>query len=103
MGVAKFTTPTFKLVFTEQTLDLTTATNVYVTFQSGNYVLTKKGKDLDVKEKEIDVYLTQLETGSFGVGPVKIQANWTYGNGRRAASTESIYQISDNLLKEVVK
>ena len=103
MSIPQFTTPTFSLTFSEQTLDLTQATNVYVTFQSGDYVLTKTGSDLEVQAKQIDVYLSQSETSRFKPCMVKIQANWTTSTGDRAASNVVPYQISEQLLKRVVE
>ena len=103
MGVAQFTTPTFQLTFTKQGLDLTQAHNVYVTFTSGAYVMTKSGEDLDIGEKSIGVYLTQSETGKFKAGDLLIQANWTTLNGDRAASEKAKVEIDDNLLKRVVE
>ena len=104
MGVPQFTTPTFTLTFTEQGLDLTTqAMNVYVTFESGNYELTKSGESLDIGEKTISVFLEQEETGNFSPSlPLKIQANWTTLNGHRVASEVAMYDIDEQLLKGVI-
>lgn len=103
MSVPQYTTPTFTLTFSDQALDLTQASNVYVTFQSGNHILTKNGNDLTVQAKQIDVYLNQEETSHFNLGGVKIQANWTTYYGDRAASDVVTYQISEQLLKRVVE
>lgn len=103
MGVPQFTTPTFTLTFDEQGLDLTQAVNVYVTFRSGQYVLTKSGEDITVSEKTIAVYLTQEETSQFRVGSVEIQANWTTGGGGRVASETVRFKITEQLLKRVIE
>ena len=103
MGVPQFTTPTFTLTFTEQTLDLTQAANVYVTFKSGMYTLTKTGDALTVQAKSIGVHLTQKETAKFRGGRVKIQANWTTALGGRAASEVVQYDIDEQLLMAVVE
>lgn len=103
MSVPQFTTPTFTLTFSDNTLDLTQAENVYVTFKSRYAALTKSGEDLEIDEKTIGVYLDQEETGRLGMGDVRIQANWTLLNGRRAASEIVAYPISDQLLKGVVE
>ena len=103
MSVPQYTTPTFSLKFSEQDLDLTQASNVYVTFQSGDYTLTKTGDFLTVQAKQIDVYLSQEETSRFKPCMVKIQANWTTYYGDRAASNVVSYQISEQLLKRVVE
>lgn len=106
MSVAKYTTPTFVLTFNSQKfpeLDLTQANNVYVTIKSGVYVLTKTGVDLDVNKNDISVFLSQEETSNLQVGTMEIQANWTLGNGERAASEKCSLEITDNLLKQVVE
>ena len=101
MGIPQFTTPTFLLTFDEPGLNLTKANNVYVTFQSGRYKLTKTGASLDVGENTIGVHLTQEDTGNFYVGDVNIQANWTMENGDRFASEIVNWPISDQLLRSV--
>jgi len=101
MAIVRGTTPTFTLTFPD-TVDLTEADNVYVTFTSGDIVMTKTGTDLDVTAHEISVYLTQEETFSFGIGNIEIQANWTVNNGNRIASEIKNYAISRQLLNEVI-
>ena len=103
MGVPQYTTPTFTLTFTEQALDLTQAQNVYVTFRSGETLMTKSGADLTIAEKSIGVYLSQEETAKFKVGYVEIQANWTMAPNRRAASNIVRYPISGQLLMAVIE
>ena len=103
MSVPQWTTPTFTLTFKEPTLDLTGATNVYVTFHMGFYTLTKSGDNLVIGAKQIDVHLKQEETGHFGVGEVEIQANWTDSIGNRCASEITRVEISPQLLKKVVE
>lgn len=104
MGVPQFTTPSFTLEMTEEGLDLTTqARNVYVTFTSGNYELTKTGEDLVIGEKTIGILLSQDETGNFKTGNVKIQANWTTISGRRAGTDVVTYEITEQLLRRVIE
>lgn len=106
MSIPQYTTPTFRLVFTKQGLDLTQAHNVYVTFTSGRTEITKEGDSLEIGEKQIDVYLTQEETAKFMVGDVEIQANWTMQNGGRAdraASKIAKFEISKQLLRRVIE
>lgn len=101
MGIARATTPTFTLTFTEEALDLTQATNVYVTFEQDEVNFTKT--DLDVAEKQVDVYLSQEETLRFKVGVVNIQVNWTMANGRRACSDVKQVEITKQLLRQVIE
>lgn len=101
MGIARATTPTFTLTFTEEALDLTQATNVYVTFEQDEVNFTKT--DLDVAEKQVDVYLSQEDTLRFKVGVVNIQVNWTMANGRRACSYVKQVEITKQLLRQVIE
>lgn len=103
MAVAQYTTPTFLLVLDDDNLDLTQAHNVYVTFKSKAFSLTKAGEDLEIAQKQIGVYLAQAETGRFSVGSVEIQANWTTQAGDRAASDVAVYEIGKQLLQKVVE
>ena len=103
MSVARGTTPTYILTFEEESLDLTTANNVYVTFRKGAKVLTKTGDDIEVSEKQIEIYLNQKETLSFSTGEVKVQVNWTMAGGRRASSEVVNIVLSEQLLEKVVE
>ena len=103
MGVPQYTTPSFTLTFTDQELDLTQASGVYVTFKSGGNTLTKTGESLTVAAKQIDVHLTQQETAQFKVGDVEIQANWVMPSGDRAASDIVTCKIDRQLLTAVIE
>lgn len=102
MGVPSGTTPTLTLTFDSETLDLTAAENVYVTFSAKGETLTKTGADIAVSAQEIGVYLTQEETLGFSVGSVKIQVNWTYADGSRGASDVALFSFSEQLLRSVL-
>lgn len=103
MSVPQYTTPTFLFVLDEPGLDLTQASNVYVTFESGSSVeITKSGDDLEITETTIGVKLKQKETALFAVGDIEIQANWTTAAGDRAASEVVKFKITKQLLKEVI-
>ena len=105
MSVSRGTTPAFLLTFDDEELDLTMAYNVYVTFRSkgSTFTVTKSGDDIDVKDKEITVSLSQEETLRFSEGPVEIQVNWTNAFGDRYASEVETYGISKQLLNEVIE
>lgn len=103
MSVARGTTPTYILTFTEESLDLTEANNVYVTFRKGAKVLTKTGNDIDVYPKRVEIYLNQKETLAFSQGEVKVQVNWTLAQGRRAASAVKTIDLSEQLLEKVIE
>jgi len=100
MAIPRGVTPTFTLTF--EGIDLTQAIHVYVTFRGGA-TITKSDDDLTITATTISVYLTQAETLSLAKGTVSIQANWTYGDGSRAASTIVNYNFTDNLLPKVVE
>ena len=94
-----YTTPTF--IFTipasahvEQALD------VYFSIEQNDVKLTKH--NLDVVENVVSVYLRHEESGKFQKGKAKIQLNWVYVNGRRAAMKPKQIDVEDNLLREVI-
>ena len=103
MGVPQWTTPTLVLTFTEETLDLTAASSVYVTFKTARETFTKTGESLTVTAKTISIYLEQYETGAMGEGSVQIQVNWIDANGNRFASDVATVQITQQLLNKVIE
>lgn len=103
MSVPIGTTPTFTLTFSEQSgVDLTQATNVYVTFCSGSKTVTKTGEDLTITEKSVSVTLSQEETLPM-LYTVNIQVNWTTPDGKRLASEVIKCEMSMQLLMAVVE
>lgn len=102
MSIVRGTTPTFILQFPEE-VDLTSASNVYVTFCRYDKKVTKDSDDLVVEAHSISVYLSQEETLMLGTGVVEIQANWTFGSGSRAASKIATYEFTKQLLPEVLQ
>lgn len=102
MSTPRGATPTLTLTFTEPDLDLTQAVNVYVTFSDGRNTFTKTGDSLTVGVKQIDVRLEQSDTLGLSTGRIRVQANWTYAGGRRMASNISVYELTQQLLNEVV-
>ena len=102
--MVKYTTPTFSLTVPND-VDLTDATNVYVTFSANNNTFTKSGADITVTEHQVDVFFTQAESGSIPQGTLRIQLNWTYlqgGVAKRACSEIASVNVTPNLLSEVV-
>lgn len=105
MSFARGTTPTLSIKFSAEkypSLNLTEATNVIVTISSGTKRLSKKKDDLEVSEKQIDVFLSQQETLNFG-SDAKIQANWLTTNGKRAATKIIDMQIGAQLYEKVIE
>lgn len=95
------TTPTFVLTLPD-TVDLTEPSHFYFSLRQGHVKIEKTGSDLVIDGQTISVYLTQAETLTIMPGIVKIQLNWTYQNGSRAASEIVSVNVSENLLKEVL-
>lgn len=103
MSVPRGTTPTYTCTFSDESVDLTTATNVYVTFEQGKNNITKSGEDIIVSAKQVEVYMTQRDTLLFEDGTVKVQVNWTNAGGRRLSSSVKEVELSEQLLRRVVK
>lgn len=101
MSVPIGTTPTFTLTFSEE-IDLTQASNVYVTFCSGTKMVTKTGDDLTIEQRSVGVMLSQEETLSF-IPNVAIQVNWTTPDGKRIASEVVNYKFDPQLLMKVIE
>ena len=101
------TTPTITFNF-PNTIDMTEAEDVYVTFKNGksNYKLTKTIDDgIVVTEHTVVATLSQVETLKFLVGTTATQVNWTYneGNKKKRACTNIVdLTIKENLLNEVI-
>lgn len=103
--MTRYTTPTFSLTVPD-TVDLTEADNVYATFASSGYKVTKTGEEIEVTANQVDVYFSQAETGAIPAGTLRIKLNWTYQQGgkvKRACSTTGTIDVDDNLLNEVVE
>lgn len=101
------TTPTFTFTLPE-TVDLTEADSVYVTFAEMDETLiyTKTGEELSIEEHSVEVYLTQEETLALPDGRVKVQLNWLYEEGtllKRACSNIITIDANKNLLDEVLE
>ena len=99
----KGVTPTITLTFDDETLDLRLAETVIVSISN-----SKEGQrpileitDLDMGEKTISFDLTQEQTLAFP-SLCRIQANWTYSDGKRACSDIKKFSLSENLHCEVM-
>lgn len=105
------TTPTFKLLINDETLDLTQASGVYASFEQGTTEILKTGNDLTIScthgdtgnVNEVDVFLSQSETLSFKVGEILCQLNWTYANGERACTNIIRIKVGNNLIESVIE
>lgn len=94
----QYTTPTFVLTLPEG-VDLSLADEIIFSLRQGCLSIDKV---VTVDGQEVDVYLSQEETGQLKVGACEIQLNWKYSNGERACSKIKKIAIGNNLLKEVI-
>lgn len=104
------TTPTFTFTIKDDTVDLTEATNVYVTLRQGSKEITKTGDDLEIDARTVNVFLKQEESlGLIETVNAEVQINWTYidptdgATVRRAATKVKTIQITKQLLKRVIE
>lgn len=103
------TTPTFALTIKSETLDLTEAENIYVSFAQGKCMyLEKTGDAIELDgQRTVMVWLSQEDSLSLNERePLEIQVNWTYLDGnsnvRRAATKPKSVQVTKQLLKRVI-
>ena len=100
------TTPTFTLTVGDSELDLSQASNVYVTVTQGNKRVTKTGSALTISGNVVSCYLSQTETLAFKAGQAaEIQVNWIYTEGsatKRAATDPKQIIVGFQLLPEVL-
>lgn len=95
------TTPILTLTL-PNTIDLTTATEIYVTLSQGKNELTKTDVTLQ-SANVITVLLSQEETLMFNPnGFANVQVNWITNTGRRIATKIKSIRINPNLIPEVL-
>lgn len=105
--VSRGTTPTYRLILQDTTIDLAEANDVYVTFADGKYnkIIEKTGSDLYIDGNTVEIFLTQEETLKLPAGELLVQINWTYQEGtttKRAASQIVRTTSARNLKNEVI-
>lgn len=105
--VSRGTTPTYRLILQDTTIDLAEANDVYVTFADGKYnkIIEKTGADLYIDGNIVEIFLTQEETLKLPAGELLVQINWTYQEGtttKRAASQIVRTTSARNLKNEVI-
>lgn len=99
-------TPTYNFKLKDEyteSVDLTLANHVYVTFEQGKVELRKQDTDLGITSTTITLHLTQKETLSFKKGSLDIEINVTYDDGGRAISQtykdEVLQSVEDRVLE----
>lgn len=104
-------------------IDLTSSNRVYVTYaqifpddvQSNSHNLETMKKNDIIKvtindpiisksnnDSVVSVNLSQLQTGSFEPGQVRVQVNWIDSLNKRHATDVEIIDVPDNLMDAVV-
>lgn len=106
--VSRGTTPTYRLILQDTTIDLAEAMDVYVTFADAKYnkIIEKTGTDLVIDGNAVEVFLSQEETLKLPTGELLVQLNWTYDDGgiiKRAASQITRTGSARNLKNEVIE
>lgn len=103
MATSRGTTPTYTLILNQEDLDLSNATDVFVTFSNKDYrkIIEKEKNDLTIDGNEIEVYLSQEETLKFPLDHVLVQVNWTINN-TRCASVVGVIPVHRNLKEEAI-
>lgn len=102
MGIPRGTTPTIVLTFSDDNLDLTEAEHVVVSFRGG-VTIEKADDELEISAKMISVFLSQSETLTLAKGEIAVQVNWTYSDGKRAASNIAGFRLTENLVGRVIE
>lgn len=95
------TTPTFVLTL-PQAVDLSQASSVVFVLSQENTIIEKKDAALTIEGQTVSVYLTQSETLKLHAGSAKLQLNWVYADGSRAATDIKSIRVTENLLKKVI-
>lgn len=102
------TTPTLTLKLKRTCdVDLSTASNVYVTLKQGNNILTKNKPQVQIVDaKTVEITLTQEESLNFSLDKkIELQLNWTYINSgvtKRAATKIIEIMLEKQLLTQVL-
>ena len=97
----KGTTPTF--IFKLKDIDLQTAEDIAVTFQTSGKTIEKNLDDITINENEIEVYLSQEDTLSLSVGGAKAQVNILFNGGVRGCTKAINIPVKNNLKNEVMQ
>lgn len=105
--ISRGTTPTYTFTLPE-TIDLTAAEKIIVTFAKSDYtkIMDKTGDDIDVSAHSVSVYLTQEETLAFPTSSILVQMNIMMVDGgvTKRIPTEIVrIPTCRNLIDEVIE
>lgn len=95
------TTPTIIMTLPDE-VDLTTVDKLVFTLKQGSNEINKYNQDISIDGQKVSVWLSQQETLNLEEGVAKMQLNWTYNDGSRAASNIVLIDVTPNLLAEVI-
>ena len=100
------TTPTLRLTV-RGNVNLTQATDIYVSIRQKSASIELHGDSLEVAEKTVKCWLTQEDSLRLTEGPAKLQVNWTYtdaltGAKKRDATQVISIDIDEQLLKRTI-
>ena len=96
------TTPTFTLTL-PNTIDLSEAEHIVFSLEQDFVSVHKDESDMTINENVVTVSLNQDDTVSLSKGFAKIQLNWTYDDGTRAATKVKTVDVSENLFRDVIE
>ena len=98
------TTPTYTFALEDETIDLSLAETVYVTFRQGRRAIRKTGDDITVSGYTVTAALTQEDSLLFSQEnePLLAQVNWVFDDGTRSASEIVRLDVLDTLEPEVL-
>lgn len=97
------TTPTFTLTLPND-INLEQAEHVKFTIEQWGTVVSKDETDMTISNNVVTVRLSQKDTIYLNQETdAKIQLNWTYSDGGRAATKVKTINISENLFKDVIE
>lgn len=97
------TTPTFVLTL-PNTIDLSDAESVIFSIEQEYVSINKEVDSASISTNVVTVTLTQEETVNFDYQhEAKIQLNWVYDDGTRAATKVKTINVYENLLKDVIE
>lgn len=101
------TTPNFILRIDSDKVDLTRASNVYVSIRQDQNYIEITGESLEISTDTVECYLTQTQSLSLSEKkPAKIQINWTVQEQdriKRLSTKTKEIDISEQLLKREIE
>ena len=95
-------TTTFTSTFPVEKIDISLVHSINFTIAQGTTKIVKEGNDIEVNGQTLSTTLSQEESLRITQGRVKVQWNWLFEDGARGGSKQKIFEVEDNLYKEVM-